>query len=212
MSSTATQPPTHTPPPEARPRTLNVPNLITLSRLVLALVLFALIYIEGWWLTSAVLFLVAAATDFLDGYIARRTGQVTVLGRILDPFVDKIIVCGAFLFLVAHPESGVCAWTAFIVFAREMFVTSLRTFLEMHRVDFSASWLGKAKMVVQCATVPICLLSLSKPFESVVAPTTLLALRTTAIYATVAITVLSGIVYAVRATQLVRELQIDVDR
>ena len=79
---------------------LNLPNLITLSRLLLAFVLFALIYVEALWITAAVLFVVAAATDALDGYIARKYGTITALGRILDPFVDKIIVCGAFVFLL----------------------------------------------------------------------------------------------------------------
>ena len=69
-------------------RSLNLPNLITLSRLGLAVVLFWLIYVEGFWISAAVLFVVAAATDAIDGYIARKFGQVTTLGRILDPFVD----------------------------------------------------------------------------------------------------------------------------
>lgn len=201
-------------PPTALPRNAsswNVPNAITASRLVLALVLFALISVDGYWITAAVLFVVAAATDFLDGYIARRTGQVTVLGRILDPFVDKIIVCGSFLFLVAYPESGVCAWTAFVVFAREMFVTSLRTFLETHAVDFSASWLGKLKMVVQCVAVPVCLLSLSESARDILTDGFLFPFRTFAIYATVAVTVLSGVVYAVRAIALIRDLRLRVE-
>ena len=191
-----------------RPRALNVPNAITTSRLLLALVLFALIDYDGWWITSAILFGIAAATDFLDGYIARRTGQVTVLGRILDPFVDKIIVCGAFLFLVAHENSGVCAWTAFVVFAREMFVTSLRSFLEMHNVDFSASWLGKVKMLVQCVTVPACLLSLSPVARETVGADLLLAIRDVLVVATVVVTIVSGVVYAARATKLIRDLRL----
>ena len=73
---------------------LDIPNLITISRVLMAVVLFALIEADGWWKTATVLFAVAAATDFLDGYIARRYGLVTPLGRILDPFADKIIICG----------------------------------------------------------------------------------------------------------------------
>ena len=91
-------------------RSLNLPNAITLSRFVLALVLFALISFDGFWQTAAIVFVIAALTDFLDGYLARKYGQVTVLGRILDPFVDKIIICGSFIFLMAYPESGVTAW------------------------------------------------------------------------------------------------------
>jgi len=82
------------------PEIWNLPNTITVSRLVLSLMLFVMIYLEGWWKTSALLFIIAAATDFLDGYFARKYNQVTTLGRILDPFVDKIIICGAFIFLL----------------------------------------------------------------------------------------------------------------
>ncbi len=92
------------------------------------------------------------------------TAQVTVLGRILDPFVDKIIICGSFIFLLAWPKSGVTAWVTFVIVAREMFITQLRAFLEQRGTDFSAKWSGKIKMVVQCAAVPLCLLSLSRDF------------------------------------------------
>src|SRR5688500_2138248 len=91
-------------------RSLNAPNVVTFSRLVLAIVLFGMIDHGDLWISSAILFVVAASTDFLDGYLARKWGQVTVLGRICDPFVDKIIVCGAFLFLQSWPASGVTAW------------------------------------------------------------------------------------------------------
>lgn len=79
-------------------KSLNVPNCITLARLVLAVVLFAMISFSSAWVAAAVMFVIAAATDALDGYIARKYGLVTTLGRILDPFADKIIICGAFLF------------------------------------------------------------------------------------------------------------------
>ena len=84
-----------------RQRGFNLPNCITVSRLVLAFVLFGMISYGGLWIASAIMLAVAAATDAVDGYLARRYGMVTTLGRILDPFVDKIIVCGAFIFLLA---------------------------------------------------------------------------------------------------------------
>ncbi len=87
---------------------LNLPNLITISRFVLALILFGLIDAGGYWLASAGLFVFAASTDWLDGYLARKYGQVTVLGRILDPFVDKIIVGGTFLFLLEKVHTKLC--------------------------------------------------------------------------------------------------------
>jgi CDP-diacylglycerol--glycerol-3-phosphate 3-phosphatidyltransferase len=156
--------------PEAIPapldrRSLNAPNIITLSRFVLAIILFGLIDVGGWWITATLIFVVAAATDFIDGWLARRYGQITVLGRVLDPFVDKIIICGSFIFLQKWGESGVTAWMTFIIVAREMFITSLRTFLEQRGKDFSAKWSGKIKMILQCAAVPCCLLSLSPEFR-----------------------------------------------
>ena len=188
----------------ATPSPLNLPNAITVNRLILALILFVLIDLEGWWRTSAVLFAFAAATDFLDGYFARRWGQVTQLGRILDPFVDKIIVCGSFLFLVRHPESGVCGWVAFTVFAREMLVTSIRSVLEGRGVDFSAKWSGKLKMVVQCITVTVCLLSLSPQFAQDLSMSTAAfeRIRDVCVYATMAVTIGSGAEYCYRAARL----------
>jgi CDP-diacylglycerol--glycerol-3-phosphate 3-phosphatidyltransferase len=181
-------------------KSLNVPNCITLARLVLAVVLFAMISFGSSWIAAAVMFVVAAATDALDGFIARRYGLVTTLGRILDPFADKIIICGAFLFLVAQPESGVNAWMALIVFGREMFITSLRAFLEQHGRDFSAVWSGKIKMILQCAAVTASLLSMDERFD---VPTFLLV-RDVIVWATVAVTVYSGVEYTYRAYRMLR--------
>jgi len=189
-----------------RHQALNAPNIITLSRLGLSVVLFILIDIGGWWRTAAAVFTVAACTDFLDGYIARKYGLVTVLGRILDPFVDKIIICGAFIFLQKWEASGVTAWITFIILAREMFITSLRTFLEQRGQDFSAKWSGKLKMILQCVAVPACLLSLSTEFKTWLAPTisesAFLTLRDCLLWLAVLITVYSGIEYTWRAARM----------
>lgn len=182
-------------------RSLNLPNFITLMRLILALVLFAMISYGSSWIAAAIMFVVAAATDALDGFIARRYGLVTTLGRILDPFADKIIICGAFLFLVAKPESGVTAWMTLIVFGREMFVTSLRAFLEQHGRDFSAIWSGKIKMTLQCVAVTGCLLSMDERFA---AWPGFLSARNIILWATVAVTVYSGVEYSYRAFKMLR--------
>ena len=186
-------------------QSLNVPNLITLSRLVLAVVLFVMISVEGFWISAAVVFLVAAATDFLDGYIARRYGLVTTLGRILDPFVDKIIICGSFIFLLekqSNPafDSGVNAWMVVIVVGREMFVTGLRSFLEQQGHDFSASLSGKLKMVTQCVAVTLALLSLSPDVTSAAFD----QIRDVVLWLMVAITVYSGFIYIYRAAVMLR--------
>lgn len=184
---------------------LNLPNLITVSRLLLAFVLFVLIYVEAFWITAAVLFVVAASTDALDGYVARRYGTVTALGRILDPTVDKIIVCGAFVFLLEKKidfDSGVNAWMVIIVVGREMFVTSLRGFLEQQGRDFSASWVGKTKMVVQCIAVTASLLSLSPEVRSLFPSFNVL--RDILLWTAVAVTVYSGVAYLQRALTMLK--------
>ncbi|MEM9701597.1 MAG: CDP-alcohol phosphatidyltransferase family protein [Planctomycetota bacterium] len=165
------------PPPIGR-ESVNLPNAVTSARLLLACGLFGMIAYDGLWKSAAAVFVFAAATDFLDGWLARRYGQVTTLGRILDPFVDKIVVVGALLFLlekrVRMPGpgegeelivwSGVSAWMVLVIVAREMFVSSLRGFLEKHGVDFSADWTGKAKTVLQLVAVTGSLLSLAPEF------------------------------------------------
>ncbi|HWB14675.1 MAG TPA: CDP-diacylglycerol--glycerol-3-phosphate 3-phosphatidyltransferase [Pirellulales bacterium] len=184
---------------QARSAVFNLPNQLTIARLVLALVLFGLITWQ-YWLTSLVVFVVAAATDWLDGYFARKYGLVTVLGRILDPFVDKIIICGAFICLVADPRSGVAGWMAVVVVGRELLVTALRSFLEQQGADFSAVMSGKLKMVVQCAAVGVSLFYLSYPEGS--EPAWIQYLLPAAVWSALALTVYSGAEYVRRAMQL----------
>lgn len=143
------------------PRLLNAPNLITLSRVALTLVLFVLLAFQ-YYLASFILFVLAAGTDWVDGYWARRFGQVTQLGRVLDPFADKLIIGGTFIFLAAVPPladgnsvsgvaaSGVAAWMSVTIVGRELLVTALRSFVEQSGGDFSAKWAGKWKMLFQC--------------------------------------------------------------
>lgn len=138
---------------------LNVPNVVTAIRLVLAIVVFVLIPL-GQYLAAMIVFLIAAGTDWLDGWWARKYGQVTKLGRMFDPFVDKIIICGAFTFLAAEPGSGILPWMAVVVMGREMLVTAIRSFIEQQGGDFSANLSGKLKMVMQCAAVVASLVAL----------------------------------------------------
>ncbi len=195
-----------TPPTEKVPaidrRSLNLPNLITLSRLLLSFVLFGMMSHGGWWLSSAAVFAFAAATDAVDGYIARKYGLVTTLGRILDPFVDKIIVCGAFVFLLERPvESGVNGWMVIAVIGREMFVTGLRSFLEQAGRDFSAVWSGKIKMALQCIAVTVSLASQSPLFSE---SHNFLMLRDVLLWSAVVVTIYSGLLYAWRGFQMLR--------
>ena len=140
----------------------NVPNQLTALRFVLSIVLFVIIE-QRHFLAAMYVFIVAAGKYWLDGYWARKYGQVTTLGRIFDPFVDKIIICGTFIYLAAIPGSGLVAWMAVVVVGREMLVTALRGYIEQQGGDFSASMAGKLKMVFQCAAAALSLYSLTWP-------------------------------------------------
>ena len=109
---------------KAKSAIFNVPNQLTCLRLVLAAVLFGFMAWNWFW-TSFWLFVVAAGTDWFDGYFARKYGQVTTLGRILDPFADKVIICGMFILLAAVPDLtklpwGLRAWMVVVIVGREL--------------------------------------------------------------------------------------------
>ena len=183
---------------------LNMPNLVTGTRLLLSLVLFAMISAGDYWISAAALFVFAASTDALDGYLARRYKQITVLGRILDPFVDKVIVCGSFVFLLEKQgatESGVNAWMVIIIVGREMFVSSLRGILEKEGKDFSASMAGKVKMTLQCVAVTVSLLSLATSLHWPWLP----GVRDVCLWLAVGVTVWSGLIYVIRGFSLLRQ-------
>ena len=183
---------------------LNMPNLVTGTRLLLSLLLFSMISAGGWWISAAALFVFAASTDALDGYLARRYKQITVLGRILDPFVDKVIVCGSFVFLLekqGEADSGVNAWMVIIIIGREMFVSSRRGILEKEGKDFSASMAGKLKMTLQCVAVTVSLLSLSESLNWPWLP----GVRDVLLWIAVGVTVWSGLIYVIRGFSLLRQ-------
>jgi len=177
----------------------NVPNALTSIRFALAIAVMVLIPI-GHYTTALVVFLIAASTDWMDGYWARKYGQVTKLGRIFDPFVDKIIICGTFIALVEVETSGVLSWMATIVVARELLVTSLRAMIEGAGGDFSAKQLGKWKMVLQCAAVVAILLCLINP-----ATAWLSTLSQFLLWFAILLTVYSGYDYTVAAARAMRD-------
>src|SRR5437879_12562797 len=118
-----------------RPQVFNLPNQLTAARFVLGIVLFALIEVEQW-IACIIVFALAAITDWLDGYLARKQGLVSTLGRNLDPLVDKVVVCGAYIFLLPNPDSGLSAWMVTLVVGRELIITGLRSFMENQGASF----------------------------------------------------------------------------
>lgn len=184
------------------PPVLNVANLLTASRLVLSIALFALIAFE-WWLTCLLVFAVAAVTDWLDGYFARKQGVSSALGRVFDPLVDKVLICGAYIFLLGLrlDQTGLAPWMVTVVVARELIINGLRTFLESRGVRFGADWLGKIKMGLQCAAlIAIFMVLYVKEFDATGdARWFLERTRDGLVYAMVAATALSGLQYLWRA-------------
>lgn len=178
-------------------RIVNVPNALSMLRLLLALVVGVLIEL-GSFLPALIVFVIAASTDFVDGWWARRFNQVTKLGRILDPFVDKIIITAALIALVGAPGSQVPAWLVTIIIGREFLVTSIRAMVEGQGGDFSARWLGKWKMVVQCAAVVSSLLLLHGLTDAPWLTWLTIALA----WAAVVITIASGWDYVAQAIKL----------
>lgn len=188
-------------------RNLNLPNIITFARLALSFVLFGMMSAGVGWVWSAGLFVFAVLTDILDGYIARKYQLITQLGRIMDPFVDKFITSGVFIFLLPYRESGVTAWMVIAVLGREMLVTSLRGFLEQRGADFSASAVGKLKMFLQCVAATIALLTMDDAIRTwMIGPMSIVLLRDLSLWGMVLVTLWSGVIYVQRGVTILRTL------
>ena len=141
---------------------LNVPNVLAFIRLLIAPLMFWIILNpqtftnNGFDITwnyyfASLLFVLASATDFFDGYIARELQQETLLGKILDPLADKMLVLAAFLGLMI--DGSASAWAIYIIIVRELFITGLRTVAVSEGIDVAASWAGKVKTVSQMIAI-----------------------------------------------------------
>lgn len=149
---------------------MNLPNYLTLSRIAsVPLLLWVLspklpwfaVQMNAHWLVrpgapellAIAIFILASITDGVDGYLARKRGQVTTLGMLLDPLADKLMVAGAFIALVQFNPSIVPAWIATLVISREFLVSGLRSIASAEGFTIEASELGKFKMVVQIIAI-----------------------------------------------------------
>jgi len=140
----------------------NIPNTLAFIRLLLAPLMFFFLVnqdseifkgIHSSWLNyiAAFIFVIASATDFFDGYIARTFNQVTTLGKILDPLADKMLTLAAFLGLMIIDSAS--PWAVFLIITRELFITGLRVSAVSEGLDISASWMGKVKTVAQMIAI-----------------------------------------------------------
>jgi CDP-diacylglycerol--glycerol-3-phosphate 3-phosphatidyltransferase len=203
-----------------------VPNQLTLLRLILAAVFFVVLnqyrYAaagDPFVLPVAIaIFILAAITDSLDGYLARRWNVESTFGRIMDPLCDKVLVIGAFVYLAGprfvDPQAveagsfftmitGVYPWMVVLILTRELLVTSVRGELENSGVQFGANVFGKLKMILQSFSIPILLAIV---WLNPVADRQWLAwVRDILVYLTIIVTVLSGVPYVVRAAHVLRK-------
>lgn len=216
----------------------HLPNALTVLRLAIAVVFFFLL--SAWngahhnasatlatgpahpdlsLVLAGVLFIIAALTDAVDGHLSRRWNVTTGFGRVMDPFADKVLVVGAFIFLASpvfratlpttgepFQISGVAPWMVVLIMSRELLVTSIRGLVEGNGGNFSASLSGKLKMIVQSITIPTVILAIA---ILDVSPGSLGAkLITAAVWATVLVTVVSGWPYVVRGIAALRDPEI----
>ena len=141
---------------------LNLPNALASLRILLAPLMFWIIlnpelftdngfHISWNYYTASLLFVLASATDFFDGYIARQWNQMTMLGAILDPLADKMLTLAAFLGLMMIGEAS--AWAIYIIIVRELFITGIRTVAVSEGISVKASWAGKVKTVAQMIAI-----------------------------------------------------------
>lgn len=212
-----------------------VPNAITGARLVLASIFFVML---SWYqyegrgdptflnLALAV-YLLALGSDFLDGYLARRWGAESTFGRVVDPFVDKVLVLGSFAFfagknfiipeadlpgrhMVVRTITGVAPGIVVILLARELLVTSLRGNAEAGGQSFGAALSGKLKMVVQSFTILVILVFVNyrqRLLDGGWEPAAVV-LRDVCIWATVIVTVISGALYVRRGMMMFRSSRV----
>lgn len=214
----------------------NIPNQLTMLRLVFAAAFFGVLQMYRYqaepasalWVlpVATVLFILAAVTDALDGYLARRWDVVSKFGRIMDPFCDKILILGAVIYLgsprfldpsaieaghVRTMVSGVYPWMVVLVLARELLVTGIRGEVEKAGIDFSANWIGKVKMILQSVVVPLVLIIVmidpNRPGYEWLG-----WVRDVLVYATVIATVLSGLPYITGGIRAFKSLAPDRDQ
>jgi CDP-diacylglycerol--glycerol-3-phosphate 3-phosphatidyltransferase len=140
---------------------MNLPNSITMSRIVMIPLLLWILTPHFPWhafgaqeITASVLFVLASITDGLDGYLARKRGQITTMGMLLDPIADKIMVTSALVALVAYnPQPVVKVWIAVVIIGREFLISGLRSIASSEGFTIQASDLGKLKTVIQIVCV-----------------------------------------------------------
>jgi len=214
-----------------------LPNSLTILRLILAGVFFVVLShyryrptggLELVLIVSMVLFILGAITDWLDGYLARKWHVESTFGRIMDPFCDKVLVIGAFMFLsgprFVDPQvvadeglfwsmipgntvTGIYPWMVALIIGRELLVTAIRGELERIGIKFPARLSGKLKAILQMVVIPIimAIVLVYDRFNLKQDHRWVLQVRNVLVYATIIATILSGMPYITGAMRALRE-------
>ena len=185
---------------------MNLPNSITMSRIVMIPLFLWILspffpakgHPAAQEISASVLFVLASITDGLDGYLARKRGQITTMGMLLDPLADKIMVTSALVALVAYNPTVVKVWIAVVIIGREFLISGLRSIASSEGFTIQASDLGKLKTVAQIVLVVSAILAhqwVQWQFGVVVVPVQWLAIA--AAYFTVLVSIISAVDYFV---------------
>lgn len=192
---------------------MNIPNKITISRIILIPIFILLFTIPVTWgevmigsevlpvthLIGGIIFIIAAGTDWLDGYYARKYNLVTNLGKFLDPLADKLLVSAAFILLV---EVGVApAWIVIVIISREFAVTGLRLVAAGSGIVLAAGNMGKLKTATQLIAIAL-LLFKDFPFQQLN-----FSVGSIILYLALFFTVISGVDYFIKNKHVMRETE-----
>ena len=175
----------------------NLPNLVTMSRVVM--IPFILIFIDNFnpfrSFIAAMLYLVAAAGDFLDGYLARSRGQVSMLGKFLDPLADKLLVTAVLVFMVALQR--VPAWVVVVLVGRDLAISGLRSIAAAQGLVIAASDGGKIKTALQLVAITSLLIYFRYPVLglNMIAPIDYFYVGTIILYISMGVSLFSGAQY-----------------
>ncbi len=176
---------------------LNLPNVLTLIRILLVPVLVVALLDEtaNGDLLAAIVFALASATDAMDGYLARTRNAITTFGKLMDPIADKLLIIAPLILLVSNGR--IAAWVAMVIIARELTVTVTRMQATQHGVVIAANWWGKAKTIVQVVAIFCVIAAGDSPPQWVDG----------LVYGAVAITIVSGVDYFFGLRRVLRDAE-----
>ena len=184
---------------------MNICNILTGTRALGAVVVFVLLALyspqqERLLDVALVVFIASAFTDYLDGVLARRLKLETTFGRIADPFTDKLLVCGTFVFLLPLAPRLLPSWVVAVVIMREFLVSGIRSYVESQGLAFGALLMGKIKVFVQYVTLSFLIFCVGhkEGWEWLSALTEVL------VYVMVSVTAVSAVQYLLRAVRILK--------